>query len=225
MDYRNIKMDSYQICRKNIVEDTIQLNFSGSFSPVIIGETAKNSFVSAWYRTRNASSTSWSSHIPISGVESSTSEFSFDNDAWITLPSSDAYYVQIEVGDKLSTDTVTLYINKGQPLVAFRAKKVGINTNDPQSALDVNGDIMMNGYNVQGYVGAVASGSDLNNVLVSGIYYVPHDNTIVNRPQTNAVAVLEVIEVTSTFLLQRFTCVDGKVYCRGKYNTTWHDWA
>lgn len=84
---------------------------------------------------------------------------------------------------------------------------------------------MMNGYNVQGYIGAVASGSDLNNMLVSGIYYVPLDNTIVNRPQTNAVAVLEVIEVTSAFLLQRFTCVDGKVYCRGKYNTTWHDWA
>lgn len=225
IDYENITIDSYQIRRENNVEDTIQLKFSGSLSSVTVSGTAKNSFVSAQYRTKNVSSTSWSSYTAISGVESSTSGFSFDNDAWITLSSSNAYYVQITVSDKLSTNTVTLYINKGQPLVSFRAKKVGINTNDPQSALDVNGNIMMNGYNVQGYIGAVASGSDLNNMLVSGIYYVPLDNTIVNRPQTNAVAVLEVIEVTSAFLLQRFTCVDGKVYCRGKYNTTWHDWA
>ena len=225
IDYENITIDSYQIRRENNVEDTIQLKFSGSLSSVTVSGTAKNSFVSAQYRTKNVSSTSWSSYTAISGVESSTSGFSFDNDAWITLSSSNAYYVQITVSDKLSTNTVTLYINKGQPLVSFRAKKVGINTNDPQSALDVNGNIMMNGYNVQGYIGAVASGSDLNNMLVSGIYYVPPDNTIVNRPQTNAVAVLEVIEVTSAFLLQRFTCVDGKVYCRGKYNTTWHDWA
>lgn len=225
IDYENITIDSYQIRRENNVEDTIQLKFSGSLSSVTVSGTAKNSFVSAQYRTKNVSSTSWSSYAAISGVESSTSGFSFDNDAWITLSSFNAYYVQITVSDKLSTNTVTLYINKGQPLVSFRAKKVGINTNDPQSALDVNGNIMMNGYNVQGYIGAVASGSDLNNMLVSGIYYVPLDNTIVNRPQTNAVAVLEVIEVTSSFLLQRFTCVDGKVYCRGKYNTTWHDWA
>lgn len=225
IDYENITIDSYQIRRENNVEDTIQLKFSGSLSSVTVSGTAKNSFVSAQYRTKNVSSTSWSSYTAISGVESSTSGFSFDNDAWITLSSSNAYYVQITVSDKLSTNTVTLYINKGQPLVSFRAKKVGINTNDPQSALDVNGNIMMNGYNVQGYIGAVASGSDLNNMLVSGIYYVPLDNTIVNRPQTNAVAVLEVIEVTSAFLLQRFTCVDGKVYCRGKYNTTWRDWA
>ena len=225
IDYENITIDSHNIRRENNVEDTIQLNFSGSLSSVTVSGTAKNALVSARYRTKDVSSASWSSYTTISDVESNTTGFSFDNDAWITLPSSNAYYVQIEVADRLSTNTVTLYINKGQPLVSFRAKKVGINTNDPQSALDVNGDIRMNGYNVQGYIGALASESDLNNVLVSGIYYVPPDNTIENCPQINTAAVLEVIEVAPAFLLQRFTCVDGSVYCRGKDNTTWHDWA
>lgn len=104
-------------------------------------------------------------------------------------------------------------------------------TNDPQFALDVNGDIRvtgtvkMNDRNVQGFIGELEAGADLNDVLTSGIYYVPINGNIQNRPVTNSVAVLEVIEVTSIFVLQRFTCVDGAVYCRGKYNTTWHNWA
>lgn len=231
IDYESITIDSYHIRRENNVEDTIQFDFTGTLSPITISGTAKNSFVSARYRTKNVSSTSWSSYATIGGVESGSSSFSFDNDSWITLSSANAYYVQLEVSDKLSTNTITLYINKGQPLVAFRAEKVGINTNDPQFALDVNGDIRatgtvkMNDRNVQGFIGELEAGTDLNDVLTSGIYYVPINGNIQNRPVTNSVAVLEVIEVTSIFVLQRFTCVDGAVYCRGKYNTTWHNWA
>lgn len=231
IDYESITIDSYHIRRENNVEDIIQFDFTGTLSPITVSGTAKNSFVSARYRTKNVSSTSWSSYATIGGVESGSSSFSFDNDSWITLSSANAYYVQLEVSDKLSTNTITLYINKGQPLVAFRAEKVGINTNNPQSALDVNGDIRttgtvkMNDRNVQGFIGELEAGTDLNDILTSGIYYVPINGNIQNRPVTNSVAVLEVIEVTSIFVLQRFTCVDGAVYCRGKYNTTWHNWA
>lgn len=225
IDYETINFDSYALRRENNVDDTIQLEFSGKMSPITVGSSDKNEFVTAKYRTKLSTDTSWSSYTTMTGVTSDSSAFEFDNDNWISLPSSDAYYVQLYVSDKLSSKTVTLYVNKGQPLVSFREQKVGINTNDPQSALDVNGDIAMNGYRVQGYVGQVADGTDLNNVLISGIYYIPLANSVTNHPQSNSAAILEVIEVTSAFIIQRLTCVDGKIYSRGKYNTTWHDWA
>lgn len=225
IDYETINFGSYAIRRENNVDDTIQLEFSGKMSPITVGSTDKNAFVTAKYRTKLSTATSWSAYTDMTGVTSDSSAFEFDNDNWISLPSSDAYYVQLYVSDKLSYKTVTLYVNKGQPLVSFREKKVGINTNDPQFALDVNGDIAMNGYRVQGFIGTLPTDTDLNNVLSSGIYYVPIAQTYVHHPQSNSAAVLEVIEVTSTFLIQRLTCVDGKIYSRGKYNTTWHNWT
>jgi hypothetical protein len=223
--YENITINSYQIRRENNVEDTIQLKFSGSLSSVTVSGTAKNSFVSAQYRTKNVSSTSWSSYAAISGVESSASEFSFDNDAWITLPKSNAYNVQIEVSDKLSSSTVTLYINKGQPLVAFREKKVGINTNNPMSALDVNGNIMMNNFNVQGFV-TILSDTSLNYITPPGIYYAEWtgNETSANDYPANSSGILEVITVPSGFTVQRFTDGTAAVYIRIKVGDTWSAW-
>lgn len=225
IDYKTINFDSYAIRRENDVDDTIQLEFSGKMSPITVGSTNKNAFVTAKYRTKLSTATSWSAYTDMTGITSDSSAFEFDNDNWISLPSSDAYYVQLYVSDKLSSKTVTLYVNKGQPLVSYREKKVGINTNDPQFAFDVNGDIAMNGYRVQGFVGTLPADTDLNNVLSSGIYYVPISQTYAHHPQSNSTSVLEVIELTSSFIIQRLTCVNGKTYSRGKYNTTWHDWA
>nr|DAH63449.1 MAG TPA: protein of unknown function DUF859 [Caudoviricetes sp.] len=223
--YENITINSYQIRRENNAEDTIQLAFSGTLSSVTVSETAKNSFVRAQYRTKNVSSTSWSSYAAISGVESSASEFSFDNDAWITLPNSNAYNIQIEVSDKLSSSTVTLYINKGQPLVAFREKKVGINTNNPMSALDVNGNIMMNNFNVQGFV-TVLSDTSLNYITPPGIYYAEWtgNETSTNDYPTNSSGILEVITAPSGFTVQRFTDSTATVYIRTKVSDTWSAW-
>ena len=223
--YENITINSYQIRRENNAEDTIQLAFSGTLSSVTVSETAKNSFVRAQYRTKNVSSTSWSSYAAISGVESSASEFSFDNDAWITLPNSNAYNIQIEVSDKLSSSTVTLYINKGQPLVAFREKKVGINTNNPMSALDVNGNIMMNNFNVQGFV-TVLSDTSLNYITPPGIYYAEWtgNETSANDYPTNSSGILEVITAPSGFTVQRFTDSTATVYIRTKVGDTWSAW-
>ncbi len=223
--YENITINSYQIRRENNAEDTIQLAFSGALSSVTVSETAKNAFVRAQYRTKNVSSTSWSSYAAISGVESSASEFSFDNDAWITLPKSNAYNVQIEVSDKLSSSTVTLYINKGQPLVAFREKKVGINTNNPMSALDVNGNIMMNNFNVQGFV-TILSDTSLNYITPPGIYYAEWtgNETSANDYPANSSGILEVITVPSGFTVQRFTDGTAAVYIRTKVGDTWSAW-
>lgn len=223
--YERIVINSWNIRRVNNVEETIQLSFDGSLSPVSVSNVAKNSFVRARYRYKRATATSYNSYATMSNVKSNSSGFSFKDDAFIELPAAYPYHVQIEVSDKLDTYTATLYIDKGTPLVSFRSEKVGINTNDPQAALDVNGDIMMNGYNVQGFIKALDNTINLNDVLTPGFYYTPLGSTALNYPVLNVVGVLEVLQVANNFILQRYTSVDGRVYNRGKYNTTWHAWA
>lgn len=221
----NINFDSYVIQREDDIGDMIQLKFSGSMSPITVEGENQNAFVTAKYRTKISTETTWSDYEIIDGVTSDDTSFTFSNDNWISLPSVNAYNVQLYVADKLSYKTVTLYVNRGQTLVSFRKEKVGINTNDPQTALDVNGDITMNGYRVQGYVGKVTDGTNLDDVITSGIYYIPAEVAVTNHPRSGSTAILEVIEATTAFVIQRVTCVDGKSYTRCKDGTTWIAWS
>jgi hypothetical protein len=223
--YDRIVINSWNIRRVNTVDETIQLSFAGSISPVLVNNVAKNFFVGARYRYKKSTETSYSSYTAISNVKSDSSEFSFEDDAFMELPTDSPYHIQIEVSDKLDTYTTTLYIDNGTPLVAFRSEKVGINTNDPQAALDVNGSIMMNGCNVQGFMKKLESDTDLNDVLTPGIYFASvADSSDLHYP-TTSVGVLEVLQAESYFIMQRYTTVNGKVYNRSKYSTTWYAWA
>lgn len=221
----NINFNSYAIQREDDIGDTIQLKFSGSISPIAVGGENRNAFVTAKYRTKVSTETTWSDYEIIDDVTSDDTSFTFSNDNWISLSSANAYNVQLYVADKLSYKTVTLYVNRGQTLVSFRKERVGINTNDPQSALDVNGNINMNGYRVQGYVGKVTDGTNLNDILTSGIYYVPAEISVTNHPQPSSAAILEVIEAASSFAIQKVVCADGTTYTRSIYNAIWHDWS
>lgn len=232
ISYENISVESFEIRRENNVEDTIELSFEGVISPISIGNVPKNAFMEAKYRYKQATSSSWSSYTAITGVVSDSSGFSFEDNDWITLSSSNAYNVQIVVSDKLSSYTLTLYVNKGQPLVSFRAEKVGINTNDPQSALDVNGNIRMNGQTVMGFVKELTD-ENLNDITAFGLYAQYSASNIgndMNYPVTEA-GFLEVLGGKdsngnmNTFILQRYTRYTcGNVYIRYHRNNTWGAW-
>lgn len=229
ISYENISVETYNIRRENNVEDTIELDFEGTISSVTVGGVAKNAFMEAKYRYKKATASSWSSYTALSGVTSDSSGFSFSDDDWITLSSAYPYNVQIVLSDKLSTITLTLYINKGQPLVSFRAEKVGINTNDPQSALDVNGNIRMNGQGIMGFVLALEdSETDLNTLTSFGIWTqsrtVYADTSNLHYPVAKA-GYLEVLTNPSGYVLQRYTAYDCTgVYLRYKYNGSWSAW-
>jgi hypothetical protein len=53
---------------------------------------------------------------------------------------------------------MSIILNKGTPLVAYRSKKVGINTPDPKSALHIVGDLQINDGVVRDYI--VERGTD-----------------------------------------------------------------
>ncbi len=227
INYADIVITDYAVRRVNEVETTVQLTIIGEISPIYINSIRKNAIQSARFKVGYGGT--WNN---LDVVENSQS-FSFHTDALsdnnghiIEFDSNSIHDLYVEISDKLSTDPLTVRINKGTPLVAYRSQKVGINKVDPQSALDVNGDIRMNGYNVQGFIAEIDNTVDLNTILTPGIYSTPiNSNNGLHYPVNNSVGVLEVLQVSNIFILQRFTTVSGQVYCRGKYNTTWHNWA
>lgn len=225
--YENISIESFHTHRENNFDTTIHLDFYGTLYPVSVGDTPKNSFQRARYRYKKTTDSSFSSYVTMTGVESDSSGFLYDNDAWITLPIEYAYDVQIEVSDRLSTSTKTLYVNKGKPLVSFRSERVGINTNDPQSALDVGGDIRMNGYGLLGFMAALDAETDLNDFVDFGVWTQSQNagaSTDRHYPAAKA-GYLEVFTNPSGYVLQRYTAYDCTgVYLRYKYNGSWSAW-
>lgn len=232
ISYENISVESFETRRENNVEDTIELSFAGVISSVPVSGVPKNAFMEAKYRYKQATSSSWSSYTTITGVVSDSSGFSFEDNDWITLSSSNAYNIQIVVSDKLSSYTLTLYVNKGQPLVSFRAEKVGINTNDPQSALDVNGNIRMNGQTVMGFVKELTD-ENLNDITAFGLY-TQYSASNIDNSMNYPVAEAGFLEVLggkdsngnmNTFILQRYTRYTcANVYIRYHRNNTWGAW-
>lgn len=226
LEYTGITINSYSVRRLNNVEDTIQIQFAGTLSPVFLGGTAKNNFVKAEYRYKLSDATGWGEYTTMSGITAETSGFSYENNTWIALPADNAYYVQIRVSDKITHNAILLYINKGQPLVAYRSGKVGVNTNTPQSALDVNGDIMMNGINVQGFVSTLGENKMLNDIVTPGIYYATWTNALraVSNYPSSKVGILEVVGNGTDLIVQRYTDSAGGTCVRTKFGGAWTSW-
>ena len=228
--YSSPKVSSLTLRRTNDIEAEMQLIFNGSISAVSVGGVTKNALQYVRYQYKLTSATSYGGYYSIlSSVTKNGTSFSYSNLQLTNLDANSSYDFHLQIQDKLgSLSSLDLYytVPQGTPLIALRKKKVGINNPNPTAALDVTGEIHMNGYNVQGFIKALDATTDLNTVLTPGIYFTPIvSSSTLNYPVRNAVGVLEVIQVASYFVLQRFTSVSGQVFCRGKYNTTWHSWA
>ncbi len=229
--YVPITLLDYDVKRQNGIGTTIQIAFNGEFSPVTIGGTAQNSFQSASYRLRETGG-SWGSFTSIANVTTSGVYFAYTNNSWMTLTDTKSYDVELTIADRITSTVVGIYINQGKPLVAFRSEKVGINTNYPTVALDVDGSgkytgtlevdgpVNLKGDGVMSYKGALASGTDLNDVSVAGWYETTGNET--NVPAGNA-GYLEVLS-GGTFIVQRYNTGSRKVYQRTYTGSTWTTW-
>lgn len=252
--YDGIRISDSFIRRLNEVEDTLQVNLDGYMSPIpnstdyildsssnyildssndklqssMIEGATKNYLKYVGYRYRRTDSSNWSEWIEVtSGAEYTDTSFEYINNELIDLSSEYSFYVEFKVEDILTYDTELFTISQGIPLMAFRRKKVGINKRDPASALDVNGDIMMNGMNVLGFITALTDSEDLNNLTSPGIYtQASSAQTSTSRHYPTAIAgFLEVIINPSGYILQRYTAYNcSGMYIRYRYNGSWHSW-
>lgn len=228
LEYEGINITEYTMRRVNEVEDTTQVTIGGDITPVTIGGVNKNSLRYLYYRYRKTSDSAYNSYKDItSSTEYDDSGFNFESDEWLSLDADYSYYVQFLVTDKLTSDTVTITVPQGTPLLALRRKKVGINKREPAAALDVDGSVMMNGFNVLGLVAALDGTEDLNNLVAGGIYtQALNANASTDKHYPKAIAgFLEVMANPSGYIMQRYTAYDNSaVYVRTRYNNTWYAW-
>lgn len=226
--YEKIDIKTAVMRRINEVEAYSEVTISGDITPVVISGTNKNSLRYLYYRYKKTSDDAYSGYYSLtSSTEYDDDSFIFESDEWLNLDSDYSYYVQFLVTDKLSSDTVTLTVPQGTPLLSFRRKKVGVNNRNPSGALDVVGAVMMNGFNVLGLVAALGNTEDFNNLTDGGIYtQALNANASAERHYPKAVAgFLEVIASPSGYILQRYTAYDNSgVYVRTRYNNTWYAW-
>lgn len=153
ISYSGIDISSYSMRRINEVEDATQVEISGRITPVKISNVNKNSLNYLYYRYKKTSDSSYSSYYSLtSKTTSSDTSFSFSSDEWIELDADYSYNVQFLVRDKLTSDTITITIPQGTPLISFRRKKIGINKREPVTALDVDGDLSLGGSTVVDFV-------------------------------------------------------------------------
>lgn len=227
IDYTDITIDSWLMRRVNEVEAQTQLTFAGKLSSVSIDGTAMNTLQSVQYRYKQTTATSWSSWYTIGDVEETYGGFSYESAAFITLDARYSYNIQIKAADELSSHTIGFVLNKGTPLMAYRSQKVGINNVDPQSALDVIGEIMMNGFNVMGFVSELGDSEELDEMFDLGIY-TQHLNANASTDRGYPVAkagYLEVLGNPQGYRLHRYTAYDcSGVYIRYYYQDSWSSW-
>ena len=227
--YAKPKVSSVTLRRTNDIEAEMQFKFSGSISAVTVDGTQKNSVVYVRYQYKKTSESSYGSYTSIvSATTRSGTSFSYSNLELCSLDANTSYDFHLQIQDKLySLSSLDLYftVPQGTPLIALRKKKVGINTPDPQAALDVDGEIHMNGINVHGLMGrADGSTTDLNDVKTPGYYFALSASTAKHFP-TTTIGILEVFQPESYFIQQRYTVYNGsKMYIRGYYGGTWYSW-
>ncbi len=223
--YSGIEIATATMRRVNEVENTTQIEVSGNISPVTIGIVNKNAFQLMRYRYKLTSDSSYNSWITITPTYTDTS-FEYENEEFISLNADYSYNVQIIVSDKLTTDTVTLTIPQGTPLLSFRRKMVGVNNRNPQSAIDVNGEIMMNGFNLLGYVRQLAAtGENFNDLIDGGIYsyyLLPLETVCENAPSNHG----NLLVIPGYTITQIFFSTDNEIFIRTRgISGNWTAWT
>ena len=223
--YESIDITTAIMRRVNEVEDVTQVTLEGDITPVKVNNVNKNTLRKLYYQYKRTDASSYSSLTDITSFATFTdSGFTFASDEWLSLDANYSWYVRFYVYDNLTGDTATITVSQGTPLISFRRKKVGINKREPTQALDVDGNIAMNGIIVPGYVGMITN--DFNDYTVGGIYRYDGYGGVENNP--GAGGFLEVLSDGGNYVIQRFTEHNAscKVYIRAKYNgSTWTAWV
>lgn len=232
IQYDRPNVYSITLRRTNEIESEMQLVFNGSISAIAIDGTDKNSLKSVRYRYKKTNASSYGNYIDLlSSVDINGTSFSFSNLELCDFDVNSSYNFHLEIRDVFDSMTVTdMYftVPQGTPLIALRKKMVGINNPNPKAALDVTGEIYMNGFSVMGLQqSAIADDVSLNELNSPGIYFrrsVPQEN--LNYPAL-VFGMLEVFSCSVNLVIQRYTTRDSPfdMYIRSRVNSSWSAWV
>lgn len=223
--YEKADITEVSIRRKNEVEALTEVEVSAKIASIMVSGANKNALRYLQYRYKKTNVSTYGSiyTVAASDITISGNTVKFVTDEFISLDPDFSYHIQFWIYDKLTNDDYTATLAQGTPLVSKRRKRVGINNRNPQSALDVVGDIRMNGVYVLGYVGTITG--DFNNYKSGGIY--DYSGSGASNAPGNA-GFLEVISSGNGYVIQRFTehSAGCRMFVRAYYNNnTWTSWV
>jgi len=160
LEYERIRLSEIAMRRINEVETTCEVSVSGKLSPVVVAGEEKNTFRDLRVRYKKTSDTNYSAYQTISGVDATGNEFLYESEEFLllSLDADYSYDVQFCARDQITSDTSTVTIPQGTPIISLRRKRVGINNRDPEAGLDVNGGIIINGVEIDYIVDQGTSG-------------------------------------------------------------------
>ncbi len=229
INYSAPKITSYTLRRENDIDNNIQLSFTGSLSKVIIDDINHNSVYSAKYRYKRTNSDVWEDYVSIlSSMSQSGTTFNFNCTELISLDTNCSWDFHIQIQDQCREGSVFneyIVIGPGTPHFSIRKKRIGINNKNPQGALDVVGDVFMNGAIVLGFVKRL-DGESFDSIKTGGIYSYDPVFPSLNAPIV-AAGFLEVLTDKSN-VIQRYTAITSgcNVYIRSYIacESTWTEW-
>lgn len=232
--YSKPKLTAYRLRRKDEIGKLIQLSFNGSISAIKAdGETNTNSLKYVGYYYKKTDEDTWSDwNSLMSSTTNNGTTFSFSTEELMELDENQSYDFHIMIRDQIDTYSsfdLYLVLTQGTPIIALRKRnstynfpRVGINNANPTEAVDVVGNIRMNGALVLGYIGEV---TDNFNNYKSGGYFHYSGTGASNAPA--GAGILEVIVGTGEYLIQRFTAFasGNALYVRSYFNGSWTAWS
>lgn len=143
--FEDCKITSASMSRTSDLSTSASVSIEGNYSLLTVDGSPKN-IPSCQYRYKRSSLSSWSDwySAEISYSEGRlTGSWTFDG-----LDVNYSYNIEIRLSDKLSAYTYTGFIGSGTPLLSYRKGKIGINKIPENGALDINGDLYVNGKTV-----------------------------------------------------------------------------
>ena len=103
--------------RQNNFENTTTLKVSGTYSPLTINNTAKNTVTTVEYRYKSQSTSTWGSWTAMTGLSVTAAGAYTTTDKVLNLDNSQAYDFQIRTTDRIGTSTTSLVVSVGIPIM------------------------------------------------------------------------------------------------------------
>lgn len=128
--------------RLNNFENQTTLAVSGTYSPLTINNTAKNTVTSVEYRYKAQSSSTWGGWTAMTGLNVTTAGAYSVTNKVLDLDNTQSYDFQIKTTDKIGSTTTSLVVSVGIPI--FRIGTDGYVYNQEQRCLTTN-DVQMSG--------------------------------------------------------------------------------
>lgn len=232
LPYEPPRINTYSLRRLNEVEGLVQLSFGGYRSAIMAdGTTDTNEITVMQYRYKGTSEERYSEYSSIlSEASISGTSFSFASLELLELDPESSYHIHLQIQDAfgtLSAVDIIEILPRGVPIISIRKRngaynfpRVGINNPAPAHALDVSGDIAMNGALVLGYAGELTDESF--DAITSGIWYYGGAGCY-NTP-VDAAGFLMAF-TNGSAVIQRYITLAGAEHLRAYSGSSWSAWT